>query len=481
MSHSRAVSPLPNRGWNAPGLIERGLTPNGLYAGANNYSNNDDQWAAAKARSAQVKGYPSVQTRNEGFFQRSKRKISSTLPVFSPYTPLSANWKDPEKLGRSRWYPRGGGSLARIKTFAGNVLRRFKFLFIILSIVTLTTVVLSQTNVLSKYRGNSHLGGGSKFVIILGANEGGGVMEWKGPREWAIERDSVRNKKRYAERWGYILDIADMSTKKRYAHEWRESWEKVDLIRNAMARYPKAEWFWWLDLNTFIMEPSKSLQSHIFNNLDRNVYRDINVYNPLDIVHPPVTEFLDPVARSPTGDNLTSSIDIIIPQDCDGFNLGSFFVRRSPFTDRLLDLWWDPVLYEQKHMEWEHKEQDALEHLYASQPYLRTHFAFIPQRKVNSFPPGACALHPEQDQVVQDGKPLLDPRFHYNEQERDFMVNMAGCEWGRDCWAEMYMYRELSNRLNRSWWERFKDLTSDKWANLKKTLLQEKTAASQTG
>lgn len=144
MSHSRTVSPLPNGRWNAPGLNERGSTPNSLYSGVNNYHNNDDQWAAAKARSAQVRGYPSIQTKNEGFFLRSKRKISA-LPVFSPYTPLSANWKDPEKLGRSRWYPRGGGSLSRIKTFAGNVLRRFKFLFIILSIVTLTTFLMSQT------------------------------------------------------------------------------------------------------------------------------------------------------------------------------------------------------------------------------------------------------------------------------------------------------------------------------------------------
>ncbi|KAJ9615820.1 alpha-1,6-mannosyltransferase [Cladophialophora chaetospira] len=466
---SRSVSPLPNGQWNAAAhLTERSSTPNGAYAGSNNiHGNNDDHWAAAKARSAQIRGFPSIQTKNEGFFQRSKRKIS-TLPVFSPYTPLSANWKDPEKLGRSRWSPRAGGGLSRIKTFTGNVLRKFKFLFIILSIVTLSTFILSHTNVLSRYRGNSHLGGGSKFVLVLGANEGGGVMEWKGPREWAIERDSVKNKKRYADRWGYHLDIADMSTKKRYAHEWRESWEKVDLIRNAMARYPKAEWFWWLDLNTFIMEPSISLQHHIFNNLDKHVYRDINVYNPLNVTHPPQTEFLDPVARSPTGDNLTSSIDIIIPQDCDGFNLGSFFVRRSAFTDRLLDLWWDPVLYEQKHMEWEHKEQDALEHLYSSQPYLRTHFAFISQRKINSFPPGACAAKPAPDQKVEEGKPLLDPYFHYNEQERDFMVNMAGCEWGRDCWAEMYMYRELSNKLNRSWWEKVKTDLKQRWKNIRR-------------
>ena len=216
------------------------------------------------------------------------------------------------------------------------------------------------------------------------------------------------------------------------------------------------------------MEPSISLQHHIFNTLDKHVYRDINVYNPLNVTHPPQTEFLDPVARSPTGDNLTSSIDIIIPQDCDGFNLGSFFVRRSAFTDRLLDMWWDPVLYEQKHMEWEHKEQDALEHLYASQPYLRTHFAFIPQRKINSFPPGACGGFPKPDQKGEEGKSNLDPKFHYNEHERDFMVNMAGCEWGRDCWAEMYMYRELSNELNRSWWERTKIDLKQRWTNFRK-------------
>lgn len=93
------------------------------------------------------------------------------------------------------------------------------------------------------WRRASWLGGGQKFVIILGANVGGGVMEWKGAREWAIERDSVRNKKKYVKNWGYDLEIVDMSTKKRYAHEWRESWEKVDFVRTALRKYPKAEWY----------------------------------------------------------------------------------------------------------------------------------------------------------------------------------------------------------------------------------------------
>lgn len=295
------------------------------------------------------------------------------------------------------------------------------------------------------WRRSKVLGGGKKFVIILAANQGGGVMEWKGPREWAIERDSVKNKKKYVNRWGYDLEIVDMSTKKRYAHEWRESWEKVDTIRNCLRKYPDAEWFWWMDLNTFIMEPSYSLQSHIFNNLAQNTYRDINEYNPLNITHPFPSDHLDAEARSPVGDGKASSINLIVPQDCGGFNLGSFFIRRSPWTDRLLDVWWDPVGYEQKHMEWEHKEQDALEFLYINQPWIRPHTAFIPQRKINSFPEGACS---------ENGN---DTRIHYNKKDRDFVVNMAGCEWGRDCWGEMYNFRELSNYLNRTWWERFKE------------------------
>jgi mannan polymerase II complex MNN10 subunit len=96
--------------------------------------------------------------------------------------------------------------------------------------------------VLHFLRGVGFIGGGNRFVILLATNLGGGVMEWKGPKEWAIERDSVKNKKAYASRWGYELEMVDMSTKKKYAHEWRESWEKVDTIREAMRKYPRAEW-----------------------------------------------------------------------------------------------------------------------------------------------------------------------------------------------------------------------------------------------
>lgn len=231
--------------------------------------------------------------------------------------------------------------------------------------------------------------------------------------------------------------------------------------------------FWWLDLNTFIMEPSYSLQNHIFSDLSRTTYRDININNPLNISHPFTAPYLDPISLSPVGDNLPSSIKLVVPQDCDGFNLGSFFVRRSAWTDRLLDVWWDPVAYEQRHMQWEHKEQDALEYLYTNQPWIRPHTAFIRQRAVNSFPPGACGEAKENEG---------EHGAHYSQKERDFLVNMAGCEWGRDCWGEMYHYRELSNWLNRTWWERFKDRVGGWFKRLRegrKSVEEEKEKAKE--
>jgi len=237
-----------------------------------------------------------------------------------------------------------------------------------------------------------------------------------------------------------------------------------------------------MDLNTFIMEPTYSLQAHIFDHIEANTYRDLNIYNPLHIQHPPngtsgdpnaprFANYLDPETLSAVGDGDPASINLIVPQDCGGFNLGSFFVRRSAWTDRLLDIWWDPVFYEQRHMEWEHKEQDALEYIYTNQPWIRPHVAFIPQRMVNAFPNGACGDDrglPEggcpswrsASALVGEGVDLKEcgvQGIHYQEKERDFVVNMAGCEWGRDCWGEMYNFRQLSNKLNRGRWERVKD------------------------
>ncbi|KAK3330209.1 glycosyltransferase family 34 protein [Apodospora peruviana] len=452
MSLSRSPSPVPGGGWSSPGLnipSSGRSSPTRGYPGSNG---TPVMWESARLKNTSGSpGYPSFSTQNQGFLSRHMRRLSSNLPHFN----ANPHYIEKEKIVHGRWSVQNVPLLGRLRGVMARMGRKMKIRLMIVLLFIISVIVFYNTPLIYHWRRSPWLGGGQKFVIILAANVGGGVMEWKGAREWAIERDSVRNKKKYVSRWGYDLEIVDMSTKKRYAHEWRESWEKVDFIRSSLRKYPKAEWIWWLDLNTFIMEPSYSLQDHIFNNLQQHVYRDINEYNPLNISHPLTDPHLDEESRSAVGDGKAESINLVLPQDCSGFNLGSFFIRRSAWTDRLLDIWWDPVAYEQKHMEWEHKEQDALEQLYKAQPWIRKHTAFLPQRMINSFPAGACS---------ENGN---DSRIHYDQKDRDFVVNMAGCEWGRDCWGEMYNFRELSYYLNRNIWERFKeDLVAKIWEKI---------------
>lgn len=239
MSLSRSPSPQRGGGWSSPGLTtpydgsSRPTSPLRAYP---NGSASSVTWARAPSRSAELRGYPSFAPRPQGFW--NFRRVSAKLPFFNN----SRNYADKEKLGRGRWSASSRRSKARdILAFLGRSLWKLRKQLIVIITIILLIVLFYVTPLHRLCR--RHLGGGKKFVIILAANQGGGVMEWKGAREWAIERDSVRNKKQYARRWGYDLAIVDMSTKKRYAHEWRESWEKVDTIRNIMRIYPHAQWW----------------------------------------------------------------------------------------------------------------------------------------------------------------------------------------------------------------------------------------------
>jgi mannan polymerase II complex MNN10 subunit len=92
--------------------------------------------------------------------------------------------------------------------------------------------------------------------------------------------------------------------------------------------------------------------------------------------------------------------------------------------------------------------------MYTTQPFVRSRVGFLPQRKINSFPPGACNGFEGRKDIF------------YSERERDFLVNMAGCtylpvpintliiSWGRNCLEEMTHFKQLSDKLDRfRWWK----------------------------
>jgi mannan polymerase II complex MNN10 subunit len=56
--------------------------------------------------------------------------------------------------------------------------------------------------------------------------------------------------------------------------------------------------------------------------------------------------------------------------------------------------------------------------MYINQPFIRSGVGFLPQRTINAFPRGACEGYEGRKDIF------------YNQKDRDFIVNMAGCAYG---------------------------------------------------
>ena len=133
MSLSRSPSPRGGGGWSSPGLTSPYDTVSGKSSPRKGFgelqmngsaSSENVTWASAKARSEEINGYPSFSTRNQGFFSRHARKISTSLPTFNMGG--RRNFSDKEKLGRGRWSQLNGSRTGRFLTYTGRLIWRLR-------------------------------------------------------------------------------------------------------------------------------------------------------------------------------------------------------------------------------------------------------------------------------------------------------------------------------------------------------------------
>lgn len=122
MSLSRSPSPHPGGGWSSPGLTPGSgtSTPRSGFLSPNSLGPSGISWAAARAKSEEVRGYPSFSTRNNGFFSRSKRKITSSLPRFRMNGSARYGYVDKDEYWRGQNYSGTGLRFG----FARGLMRR---------------------------------------------------------------------------------------------------------------------------------------------------------------------------------------------------------------------------------------------------------------------------------------------------------------------------------------------------------------------
>jgi len=153
MSLSRSPSPRRGGGWSSPGLttpydnISGQSSPRKVYGDIQmNGSTGRDgvSWASAKQKSEEVlNGYPSFSTRNQGFFSRHARRISTSLPTFNMGG--RRTYSDKEKLGRGRWPPINGSKFGRFLSMLGRTIWRLRLRLGILLCFVLAIVLFYVT------------------------------------------------------------------------------------------------------------------------------------------------------------------------------------------------------------------------------------------------------------------------------------------------------------------------------------------------
>lgn len=248
-----------------------------------------------------------------------------------------------------------------------------------------------------------------KKVIILTATDGNGNTEIENVLQMAQE-----NRAEYTAYHGYINYFVNLT---KYAEPGRHPvWNKLRAIKEAFDTNPQAEWIWWMDTDMIIMNPELDVAEHILS--QRALTERITYGRPL---RNPESNFYNGIYMK-KGEVDIKKIDLVLSQDFFGLNAGSFFIRRSRFTEILLDLWDDPLYIKANFIR---LEQDALIHMFLNHANVQEHVGLVPQRLLNSY--------------------ADKPEWVWSFVEGDLAVHFAGCNTRGKCnelWTSYWAKRK---------------------------------------
>jgi hypothetical protein len=261
--------------------------------------------------------------------------------------------------------------------------------------------------------------------MVTASSGNGGFLGMPGLREMVYE-----NRRSYAHRHGYEWMWANISTYNitgydlsydlgddptNYTRKPEDPvnaplyWNKMPVLKEAFERFPKAEWIWWLDMDIIIMNHSLSMWDHVLSpeGMARNA-----VHN----------ESLNKPGGKPSGWHTPATykyedMNFMISSGGWGMNVGNFLLRRSEWSDWLLDLWADPLFIKQG---WTFPENDAWTYMWRHMPVVRKHTMLVNQRALNAY-------------ADYNG-------LGKHWQQGDHVVHFAGCGGNKRCPKEWQKY-----------------------------------------
>ncbi|KAK9473739.1 galactosyl transferase GMA12/MNN10 family-domain-containing protein [Dipodascopsis tothii] len=315
---------------------------------------------------------------------------------------LPARASDRSLPGSSGYKPRRGGSSRNVRTtavLAGLVLAGLLALWVAGKLLVALGGLVFGAAALS--------GPGSEFRAVM-------VL----PLDRTIYKDDhlakvIENRKEYADAHGFGLFVQDIQEHSKKLAGSPKSWAKILVMRDAMAKYPGADVFWYLDQTALIMNPNIDLVSDIVEpkKLNGLMLRDVPVVPPDSVIR---------TYRHVPADRMR----FIISQDHEGFQPTSFVLRNGLYANYVLDAWFDKLY---RSYSFAKDDRSALEHLAQWHPTALSKMAVVPQRTFAAYPSGV------PDAQYADG---------------DFVISFVGCDSPeRSCVREFDRYWDDRGRV----------------------------------
>ncbi|KAJ3043308.1 hypothetical protein HDV00_005311 [Rhizophlyctis rosea] len=165
--------------------------------------------------------------------------------------------------------------------------------------------------------------------------------QWMGP--------AITSKLNFCTRHNYTCMVF---TKRLHDENIAKVWDKIYLAQQILPLY---DWLWILDADSYLTNANITLESVI--------------------------------ARSQSLHRGDEDMDVIISRDENALNCGSFFLRNSPWTRSMVDMWW--AMRKEQFPLWDAWfEQAALIRMYDNDLFgFRQHTSVVPQHFINSYPP----------------------------------------------------------------------------------------------
>ncbi|KAI9717079.1 MAG: hypothetical protein M1812_005014 [Candelaria pacifica] len=293
-----------------------------------------------------------------------------------------------------------------------TVLRRTRLQFVAIFACCIIVLIIVFTRLYSTPSATVPLGT-PEVVIVTTLDENGYSQEY-------IEQIKA-NRQDYAARHGYACFLPKAST-----YDLKGSpitWARIPAVRHALTLYPHSSYFFFLDQQGLITNPSLSISDHIVSRsrLESLMLKDVPVVPPDSVIK---------TFSHLKGDQ----VDLILTQDKEGLAQGSFIIRQGDWAQFFLDSWFDPLY---RSYNFQRAEGHALEHVVQWHPTILSKLVLVPQRTMNSYDSESAGG--DENRLYKAG---------------DFVVRLSGCDAPdakRSCDGEMAPhFKEWQTRYKRT-------------------------------